>query len=141
MSNELKFDISLQEKEVTIGGDKYILREANGAAAVAFRNASLEGVTFNDGKLQKLQGQASLEPLLVSMCLFFVGEDGTVARSHVNKRTIETWPSGVMKELFEIVKEMSDLSEGEDSVESLQEQIDKLEEKKQKLEKDELGNS
>jgi hypothetical protein len=139
MSNELNFDsLTLIEVPVKIQGKTYTLREANGDAAVAYRNASLRGMTLEDGKVKKLDGIASVEPLLVSMCLFFIDDDGV--EKNVDELTVRSWPGRVVKAIFNKAKEISELDEEEDTVESLDKQIEALEKKKEKLLKDSAGN-
>lgn len=98
-------DISLIEVPVKIAGKDYILREASGGAAEKYRDASIAGMTFTDGKLTRVEGLAGVESLLVSLCLF--NDKGLP----VPLSLIRSWPSRVQKRLFERAKKISDLNE------------------------------
>lgn len=101
-------DISPIVVPVKIAGRNYELREADGATSIAYRNASLACITLGPGgKAQKLKDMASVESLLVSMCLF------TDKGMPVPRRTIEGWPGRVQKALFEKAKDISDLGESD----------------------------
>ena len=55
---------------VTIGGQRYTLHEADGTASVEYRNAMLDATELgDDGKPRRLHGLASADPILVSRCL------------------------------------------------------------------------
>jgi len=117
---------------VTVCDQKYILREADEAAAQNFRNARMKGMKINqDGKVVGLpENPAGLQKLLVSLCLFTEGEDGKPDKQvHIN--SLDKWPARVIKTLFERAKRISGLEEKEDTVEELEK---KLEEAKKREE-------
>ena len=90
--------------DVTIGGTKYTLHEADGTASVEYRNAMLDATELgSDGKPTKLRGLASADPVLVSRCLR--GGNGAL----VSVETILGWKSKVYRHLAEWVKEVSGL--------------------------------
>lgn len=101
------------EVPMILGGDNYVLCEADGNAGCAYRNALLSSadLTFEGtkGKVGKVHNLASVEPLLVSMCLFKVGSDGT--RKPVPEKVIRTWPARIVKKLYDKAKEISELDE------------------------------
>lgn len=107
-------DVTLREVPVRIGGHDYVLREASEAAAVEWRNSQLAGVTFDptSGKPKTVNGVASIEPTLVSRCLFRIGPDGKTTIP-VNIKTISGWPQAKVKALYDKVKELSGLDEEE----------------------------
>lgn len=93
---------------VTINGEKYELREASGAAATEYTNGVVACTTLgSDGKPISVRGIASLQPVLVSRCLFKIGQDGS--RTPVPPNVIEAWPQRVRKGLFERLEKISDL--------------------------------
>ena len=108
----IRFDsFALHEEPVFLGDKKFVLREASSGAATRYRNALLDCATMGpEGKPSKLSGMASVEPLLVSLCLF--EEDG----KPVPLAEIERWPSKIVKRLFNRVKDVSDLDEAEDEL-------------------------
>ena len=113
MSDEFDFSgITRIEIPVTgPNGKKYILKEADGAAAVKYRNAVMDGITLGEGTgdritAKKITGQASVEPLLVSLCLFDAEHDKPV---HIS--VVQGWPYRVQKKLYDKVKEISELDE------------------------------
>jgi len=121
-------DLALIEVPVTIGGQQYVLREANGDAACKFQNARVARYEYNDeGKLVKLRDMADLEPILVSLCLF-KQED----MSPVPEAVIRSWPGKIQGKLYDRAKEISGLDETEDlatmekQLVNLQKRIDKM---------------
>jgi hypothetical protein len=109
MSANESFDFSSLERvniPVTVGDQQYILKEASGGAAKAYRNALMACMVLGpEGKPIKLSGLASVEPLLVSLCL--VDSKGRP----VDQKTVESWPARIVKVLFEKAKEISGLTE------------------------------
>jgi len=118
---ELNFeDVTLIEIPVKIGGDQYILREATGEAAVNYRNAMLACTQLGEsGKPQSIRNLASVEPLLVSYCLYYA--DGPKKGQNVPKQVILSWKNKIVKTLYEKVKEISDLDESEDKKDQAEE--------------------
>lgn len=125
MSDSLYFDdITSVEVPVSIGGKKYVLREADGDAACKYRNALLRSTKLGpDGRPSSIDGMADAEPLLVSLCLFEVYDDkGQEKRRLVLPSTIRSWPARVLKALFKKVRDISDLEERE-TMEDLEKRI------------------
>ena len=129
MSESMTFDsLSLIEVPVKIIDKNYVLREASEDAACRWRNSQVSGAKMVDGKVSGLGNLADGEPLLVSLCLFeLVPEvkqfpDG----KPVPLQTVRSWPARVVKQLFAKAKEISGLSEGEESIEDLEKQQSKL---------------
>ena len=101
-------DGSLETVEipVKIDGKDYVLREADGAAATSYRNQLLASMKLGpDGKPSSIHGLASVEPMLVSRCLF------DEKNKSVPLKVVEGWPSRVQKTLFAKAKEISMLQE------------------------------
>jgi len=107
----MNFNVDLIEIPITIGGEDYVLREASGDAGCKYRNALLACTTLTDGKPSRIEGMADVEPLLVSLCLF------TQGGRPVTVPKVRSWPSRVVKALFEKIKEISDLDEEEEDEE------------------------
>ena len=102
-------DLEPVEVSVSIGGNPYILREASGGAACQYRNALIECTKLGPGGIPTaLKGIASVEPLLVSLCLF---DD---KNKRVPVAAIEKWPARIQKALFERAKIISELGEDEE---------------------------
>lgn len=99
--------VKIRDKDGTVR--QYVLREASGGAATRYRNAALSCHLYNDeGRLVGFKDLASVEPLLVSLCIFEVTDKGEVP---VLKAVVESWPNHVQKQLFERALEMSDIKE------------------------------
>lgn len=90
-------------------GKQYVLRGASGDAAIKYRNAVLNKMTLEDGKVSKLSGMADTEKLLVSLCLFEVSGS---KETPVSQEKLGSWPNEIFKKLFEKTKEISHLEEG-----------------------------
>lgn len=131
MSRE--YDISLVETPKKIGGVDYILREADETTATKWRNSVIACSRYSKGQMNSIRGLGETQALLVSMCLFN-GDDKTVSLE-----TIRSWPSRVVKALFEEAKEISDL-EKEDTLEELKEQRTEIEERITNMEENAVKN-
>ena len=127
----MTFDsLDLAEVPIKVGDKDFILREASGKAAVAWRNARTDAIRLKDGKPVGAKNLASVDPLLVSLCLFDSEGNG------VPLATILGWPDRVQKQLYDRVKLISNISELGEGVEALKaqrklldEQIESIEEK------------
>ena len=111
MTEPRRFEtFELQTEPVYIGDAVYTLKEASIGAATKYRNALLDCATIGpDGKPSKFSGMADVEPLLVSLCLFD-SEGSPVPLDAINR-----WPSRIVKQLFDRVKDISDLDETEEN--------------------------
>jgi hypothetical protein len=125
--DELEFDIETKEVSIKIGGKEHIVREATGAVAAAYRNSMLRGARLGpDGKSMHMEGGAEAEHVLVQGCLFDKsGRRYTLA-------TIASWPNRVIKPIFKIAHEISDLKEA-DTEEGLERQLKDTQEKLDKM--------
>ena len=118
MSNELNFDTTPTRLPVKIDGVEYTLQEANGKAACIYRNTMLKCSKLGpSGKVSSVEGLADVEPLLVSLCLF------DSANNPVSLEKVLSWPSRIIKPLFENAKQISELEE-EDEDKAKNEQSD-----------------
>jgi len=113
--------IRITEKDGTLR--KYELKEATSDVATHWRNSIINKTKIQDGKAVGLSNVADSEPLLVSMCLFRA--EGK--KDNVKLEEVRSWPSRIVKSLFEKAKEISDLDEDEDdNVEAMEKQIEEL---------------
>jgi len=113
----------LQEVPVVVEGKNYVLKEATGSAATAWRNAKAESIKLRNGKpVGFSKGPTDSDPFLVSLCLF--NSEGNL----VPKETILSWPDRIQKTLFERLKQISDLSEADDTLEGLKQRQKELDE-------------
>jgi hypothetical protein len=142
MSDELNFDdLSLIEVPVTIAGKKYVLREADEDTAAAYRNAAIAGARIEDGQLTEMPSNlAGVQSLLVSRCLFPCAESGSPSSKPVPREVVGSWPSRIVKPLFERAKEISELDEDE-TLEGLVEQQAKLGKRIAKMRKESAKNA
>ena len=121
----MKFSLERQEILVSIegGGEvkTYTLKEADGNAAIQYRNRIMEAIRPSaEGQPTAYKGFAEVEPMLVSLCLFN-GDGQTVPLS-----TIKSWPSRIQKALFNKIKAISDLDESGESETVKNEQSDTM---------------
>lgn len=114
--------------DVSIGSKPYILREASGEAARAYRNAVLRAARpSKDGSRLTLgEGMPEAETLLVSLCLFEITDKG---ERPVRKQTILEWPNRVQNDLFDRAKQISKGLVNEETEESLLKEIADAQEK------------
>lgn len=141
--SENEFDFSgleVQQQKVTgPDGKDYLLVEASGDSAVRFNNARAACVRLENGKVAGVGKTGSLEPLLVSLCLFettLTGDPGKV----VPEGRIRQWPSKVQTKLYAKALEISELNEDADDIDKLIEERDKLNERIDSLQEDPAGN-
>lgn len=130
MADEYDFDfdrqdLTPQQQTVRYGGKTYVLREASEGAAIAFRDRSARGLSFQDGKVARVDGIAEVQALLVSECLFKADADGQVLANGQGQpvrgatlQELKGWPSRFVRRLFDWVKAVSQLAE-EETEESL----------------------
>ncbi len=143
----LVFDRTPTEIPVTIKDPKtkedkhYTLREADGGAAIRFRNAGLAATQLKDGKVSGVEGMASVEPLLVSLCLFVNNPGQPDDNRPVSLAMVKSWPSRIQRSLFTKAKEISDLAEEEDDIEELRKQREELDKRIEELEEGTAKNS
>lgn len=130
MSESLNFDASALEIPVTVGKDKYILREASGDAACNYRN-KITSCAKRVGEETVIDGPiADAEPMLVSECLFRVDEEGKAFSFHVDTATVREWPHRIVEVLFDKIQEISPIGvEGDEDVGELQKERESLDKK------------
>lgn len=113
-SKGLEFDLDEVSVPVRIGGDRYLLVEANSETATVYRSLILKSASMKEGRVEGMQGVAEAEPYLVSSCLFkIVVKDNVEVREAVKLATVKKWPSRVVKPLFNKLMEISDLRESD----------------------------
>ena len=103
------FDLTLQERQIIVGGTKYLLREASEDAATKYRNAAVRGAKMSEGSVT-MGDAGNVQAVLVSECLFELGENGNVLRN-APIGIVKAWPSRVVRPLFDWIKEVSMLDE------------------------------
>lgn len=116
-NGELVFeDAEPVEVPVRIGNRRYMLCEASEDAACKYRNASTACARFDGGKMVGIQGPiADVEPLLVSLCLFeLYDHQGETRRRPVTLTQVRSWPSRVVKPIYEKARELSRLKEDDE---------------------------
>lgn len=126
MADEFDFnDLTPVLKVVRYMGKKYFAQEASEGAAVAYRNASLKAAKMADGKVIGMEGAADVEPLLVHLCLFKTNDAGEKTIENVSLAEVRTWPSRIIRPIFDWIKEVSQLNEAE-TADGIKKQIAKL---------------
>lgn len=137
-TQDLSFDLEPRTLKVTVGLDKFVLCEASEAAAVRYENQATKAARMSDGKVVGVDGIADTEPLLVHLCLFFATADGAQVQldhqgrpKNVPLERVKSWPSRVVKALFEKARELSDLDR--DTEDSLKEQLARLQKRLAKI--------
>lgn len=119
--------------------ENYILREADGGAAVRFTDERARCVQFEDGGMSGVEGPGKLPILLLSLCLFETDDHGDILLNKpVNPNIIKCWPDRVIQQLFDKAKEISEIEQ--DDLPALRKQYKELGEKLAKMEEDEAKN-
>lgn len=117
-------DVGLREVPVRLAGKHYVLREANAAAARAFRNCWLKGTKLGpDGQPTEANSIADAELVLIHHCLF--DRSGRPVPMNV----IQNWSSRVTKALYERALEISEGLRQKETQEVLEARLKDTEEK------------
>lgn len=115
--------LELEEFPVNIAGENYLLVEASAEDAKAWRANNLQSLHMREkgtGKNRETLNTfnatlADSELLLVSLCLYKVGNNGS--RQRVTLDTLRKWPNKLIEKLFNKAQKMSGLKEEEDKKE------------------------
>lgn len=128
MSEELNFDLSEAFIPLNVGGERYLLVEADGAAGTEYRNAGAKGIKFNaQGKPCGIDNIIDAQLVLVSKCLFKLTKENNEAsslkswidptdstayfRQPVNIERIRSWPDRITQALFEKARDLSGMKD------------------------------
>lgn len=113
------------------GPQFFALSEASEEVAAQHRNLLVSQMTIQSNKATKFGRIADGEPLLVSLCILRVTEevynllkdDPTVEfkGEKVSLTEVRSWPSKVVKDMYEKVRDMSDLKEESEEFVTLKE--------------------
>lgn len=125
MSNEHDYDDGIIQGEFAfkLKGVSYVLREPTEDANIRFRAAQFKGAKMVDGRFSTdLERMTESQSLLVSLCVY------DSADKLVPQSTVRTWPSRVIKDLFNRAKKMGGLDE-EESAEDLEKKKLEIDEK------------
>jgi hypothetical protein len=110
MSNDFDFDLTPRIQEITIGENRYVLKEADESSATQYRDAMLRCTKLGaDGKPTQVDGLAATEPLLVSLCLMKTGNDGHLIPAGL--QFVNGLPSRIVKKMYMWIRDSSDLAE------------------------------
>ena len=131
----------LKELIVKIGSRHYLVEEAHGEAAVAYRRTMMAGAKFEEDPNDKAQGKkkkknlqirevptgtAELPPVLVTHCMYCCTYNPTTEIVEKGERVTEQFvrglPERILKPIYDWIKKNSDLDEGEDDADPLPEQ-------------------
>jgi hypothetical protein len=127
-------------------GGNYVLREASGDAAIAWRSCQMKGLTLDKTSNQMTFGNSGIaesEAVLLSKCLYSADKQFRVKtlnngdydpKALVPLRQILGWPNRVMKRMYDKLMEISpDLKDHPETVEQIDKQIAELQTKREKL--------
>jgi hypothetical protein len=135
------FDLTPVETIVRLNDKEYVLREASGGAAAAWRNAMLKATKLGpDGKPTQIDGLPEADYLLLSMCLFRK-TDTDVGEVPVSLLDVKRLPNRVSRPLIAWVKANSELEEADEdeTEEALLRRRDEIDAKLARLRGDVLG--
>lgn len=118
------------EMPVRYRGKQYVIREASGAAAAAYRNCVFKSTKLGpDGKPERIEGLGDAEAVLVQGCLFEVldrKEGGDPVTGVVALGFVKGMPNRVLKPLFDWVQEVSGLKEQPQTVDDINKHVGEL---------------
>lgn len=119
-------DLTPYEKKVKIGKETFILREASADAGAKFRNKAAHSARISpEGKLLGVDNPADSELYLVHLCLFQRVPDGTggVKETNVPLERIKSWRYNIVKQMHDIIMDVSGLRQEEETEEVLTKRI------------------
>jgi len=108
----LSFDLILAKRDVTIGGEQFVLKELDGVGRDAYLNDVGHRVRIDkDGKAAGVKNFKGMQAALLTMSLRKVvgGKEQAVSLDE-----IQSWPAKVISKLFDAAKELSDLGKEQD---------------------------
>jgi hypothetical protein len=110
----MKFDDAvIRERQVSIGEQVYLLKEATGEAVAKYRDAQLRATKLNkEADVVQLGDVAESELLLLSLCLWEAQTHGGkyLPKQSVSLDTVKAWPSRITTPLFTELERMSGLN-------------------------------
>lgn len=149
VSKRVYTDADFQLKEISVdmpGGKQYVLRQPKGSAVTQWKNAQAKAARMTNGKVTGVDGIASTEPLLVSLCLFELYQvNGETKERPVPINVIANWPSQIQSDLFDDAIRLGNLAprrtpaKVREEIKNLQGELDEL--LQQEAEGDPLKNS
>ncbi len=121
----MSFDDDVIEIDISVLGEQYILREANGTASSKYQNKAVEGIRLgSQGKAANLPNNAgNLNAELIASCLFVVPEDSSPPIKKVVLATVYSWPHKTIEKLAKRLRDISDLDPEGDTIEALEKEI------------------
>lgn len=112
--NEKTLSFSLQRKEVpvTLDNEEYVIVELDGRERDKYLGTLGKRTRFDkDGKPAGLKDFDGIQASLLTLSLYKLGATG---REAVDAKTIQSWPSSVVSDLFDIAKDLSGIEVDED---------------------------
>ncbi len=108
----LSFDLAPKSQQVRLTGPegevRYVLREADEAAYIAWKDARLAANRWSpDDKTMSFEDAGHTEALLVASCLRSAADP---EGAPISLATVRTWPCRVVRRLFAAVTKMSGLT-------------------------------
>lgn len=129
-------DLTPQFKPVKYLKKQFVVKEARGRAVVAYRNSAMRAAKMKDQEIVGIDGLADSEIVLVAACLFEVRPDILIndkpKELTVSETFVRDMPYRVVKPLYDWIKAVSEIDEGEDEA-SLLKQKAAVEKKLAKL--------
>jgi hypothetical protein len=121
---------------VKIGKKNYVLKEASEDAVTKYRAAqSRGGFVEENGRFAIPEGASEAESVLVAACLYEVYQhEGEDKERPVILSQVRAWKHSIVRQLFDRVREISNLEQPKDAA-VIEKEIAKLHEKLAKLKK------
>lgn len=112
--------------DVSIAGESYSLREAGAGVVAKYKNSSMRAAKFSDGKMSGIDGAASADPFLLSLCI-------TKGGAPVPLDVVLAWPERIVKPLVTWIKDNSAM--GDQTLAQLDAEIEVLQRRADELRK------
>lgn len=137
-TSPMEFDLTRIEVPVTIGKQKYVLKDADGETSVKYRNAKLSAYKLDGaGNVIGYDKLNDAELILVAGCLYKVVADQNGKEEHhkVSLETVKQFPSKMNEKLFKRAREISEIDQAT-TIEFLKERRAEIDRQIAELEKD-----
>lgn len=137
MSDIFNFSTEPVYMDFSIDGKSYRLREAGEGGIIAYKNCALQNLVakeVGDSKTVSASGGAEADAILISQCLFTLGEGGK--ESSVSLQRVKELPYRITVRLYKWIRANSGMDEEQETQEFLTKRIQSDSDKLTKLVKD-----
>lgn len=124
-------DLAPIQVPITWRGKEYKLCECDVPGVAKFKSVAAANFKYANGEMAGLSNIGDMDPLLVTLCLKRVLEDGTL--SPVDRAFVDKLPSKMVRDLADRARDINPALDEKPTKESLDKQISRLTAMREKL--------